>query len=129
MNVDDEEILPQDDDGVKAPVFVLPGAGATTAQGIGGGTGTASASPILPQPFLANTDTGTDTESLSMRIEQTLADDGRFLPLLPQLEIATNDETGRVTVLGTLQDALLRRSLLATIHAVPGVTDVIDKTT
>lgn len=125
---EDDRIVSEDEDGLIAPVFVLPGAGATTAQGIGGGAGTATGSPLIPQPVAPDFGTSRGSDSLADRVEQTLAEDGRFSGLLTALAVTADDNSGQVTLTGTLDDPDLRPSLIATLHAVPGVTAVNDQT-
>ena len=130
MKPDDDKFMTETADGVEAPVFVLPGAGATTAQGIGSGSGTSTGSPIIPQPFLADIENGRHhgTDSLADRIEELIAEDGRFSALLDQLNITADDQNGQVTVTGSAPAGDQYRSLIAMLHAVPGVTAVTDQT-
>ena len=117
----------EDDGEPKAPVVVLPGAGPTTTQGLGLAGGTVAGAPVLPQPVVPSDVGQTSPDNLADRIEQILAQDGRFRTLLPALTVSA-DDAGHITLSGSLPDLSLKRSLLATLHAVPGVTAVDDGT-
>ena len=123
MNTDNEAFL-NDGDAPVAPAVVMPGVGATTTPGGSLGTGTI---PILPALFAAGTD-ATGSGGLASRLEQRLAEDGRFSPLLPTLNVAADDATGHVTLTGTAPDPDLLPFLLSSLRAVPGVTGVTDRT-
>ena len=127
MSTDDDRILTDDDGRPEAPAVVFPGAGLTSTQGLGSGGGLLSGSPIIPPPVVSPTEAGAAPDNLAGRIEQTLAEDGRFTALLSALSLSA-DDAGHVTVTGSLPDAALKRSLLATVHAIPGVSQVTDET-
>lgn len=104
----------------EAPAIVLP---SPNSQGVGGQpSGIAPGTLIAPQPILDD-GTGGGDSNLAGRIEQTLAEDGRFSGLTAGLVITT-DDSGVVHLSGSLPSESRRRSLLATLRALPGVTDV-----
>lgn len=107
--------------------IMFPGAGATPTQGLGTGGGILTGSPVVP-PVLADEEEDDSSDGLAGRIEQVLAEDGRFARLLPGLSYSA-DRAGRVTLAGSLPDDTLRSSLLATVRAVPGVAEVSDRLT
>ncbi len=102
------------DDQPQSPVVVLPGAGMT-------------GSPIIPEPVLGTDEGGASPDNLAARIEQTLAEDGRFTSLMNGLSWVA-DDSGHVTLTGSLPNAALKHSLLATVRALPGVSQVTDRT-
>lgn len=124
MNASDDQ---QEDNGGgldQAPAVVLP---LPNAQGVGGQpSGFASGAIISPPPVVGDGSAaaGADTNLVS-RIEQTLAEDGRFSAFAAGL-IITTDNDGTVHLAGPVPSEDRRRSLLATLHSLPGVTAVTD---
>ena len=127
MNTDEDRLIRDGEGQADAPLVVLPGAGATTTQGLGSGAGTMTGSPILPQPIVSREEGAPTSDNLADHIERTLAEDGRFTGLLPALSF-TNDDAGHVTISGTLTNPTLKASLLAALRAIPGVVQVSDET-
>ncbi len=118
-----------DDEGGRreGPVLVLPATGPTSTEGLSFGAGTVTGVPILPEPVVADGDPS-PPGGLAERLERRLAEDGRFARLLPALSVATDEESGRVTLAGPALDPDLLPFLLTSLRAVPGVTAVEDRT-
>ncbi len=124
MNTPDEQ-QPDGGGAFEAPAIVLP---SPNTQGVGGQpSGFAPGVLIAPQPIMDD-GTGGGDSNLAGRIEQTLAEDGRFSAFAPGL-VVTTDADGTVHLSGSLPREDRRRSLLATLRALPGVTDVQDNLT
>ncbi len=104
-----------------APAVVLP---SPSAQGVTGGLqGVASAvSPIAPQPLIGAS--GADPDALAVRIEDALAEDGRFAALVPQVGISVSG--GKARLSGAVPSEGQRQSLLSAVRAVRGVEEVAD---
>ena len=104
-----------------APAVVLP---SPNTQGMSGGLQgfPSSLSAIAPQPLLDPT--GGDADSLAARVEDALAEDGRFTALVAGLVIDAGD--GAVRLSGTGPSEGRRQSLLSAVRAVPGVGAVSD---
>jgi hypothetical protein len=127
MNVPDNQQQNNDEVFDEAPVVVLP---SPNAQGISGQpTGFPSGVAIAPPPDVGAAEGTTGPEAnLSSRIEQVLAEDGRYSAFAAQLVLTTDDD-GTVHLAGSVPSEDRRRSLLATVHALPGVTAVQDALT
>ncbi|MBV9852747.1 MAG: BON domain-containing protein [Armatimonadetes bacterium] len=126
MSADEDQILKQDDGSPEAPAVVLPSPNALSPVNQGSGAAVGTGFPVFPQPVVSSGTGGAASDDLAARIEETLAEDGRFTGLLSRLTFAADAE-GRVTLSGSLPDPALKPSLLATLHAVPGVTGVVDE--
>jgi len=126
---DSQARRPADDGGGESPV-ILPGVNAEV--GLSGQVSGTVGPLIAPVPLVdrrgqLDDGDGGDGDDLADRIEQALADDGRFASLLPRLEFAARG--GVVTLSGPVPNPDLKRSLLATVRAIPGVEDVEDRLT
>lgn len=116
----DDNTTPEDAAGPdEGPAVVLP---SPALESLAGGQTDfmAPASLVAPSPILPGITTG--EPSLADRIEQALADDGRFIALLRRLTITVDG--GMVSLSGTVPSLGLKRSLLVTLHAIPGVEGV-----
>ncbi|MDQ2686995.1 MAG: BON domain-containing protein [Armatimonadota bacterium] len=122
MNASDDQS--QNDGGVldEAPVVVFP---SPNGQGIGGQpTGFPSGVAVAPSPNVGASEGAADAGvNLSSRIEQTLAEDGRFSAFASQLVITT-DNDGTIHLAGSVPSDERRQHLIATLRTLPGVTDV-----
>ncbi len=78
---------------------------------------------VSPQPLVATPDTS-GARSLADRVEQTLAEDGRFTAFLPHIVITVDD--GLAHLSGHIPSLAQKQSLLAALRAVPGVTAIGD---
>lgn len=81
---------------------------------------------ISPQP-LADSSGASGSLSLADTLEQTLAGDGRFAALLPQLVVTVDG--GAVHLAGHVPSDAQKRSLLAVVRGVPGVANISDALT
>ena len=109
----------------QAPAVVLP---SPNAQGVGGQpSGFAPGALVAPQPLLDDDPAG-GSLTLAGRIEQVLAEDGRFSAFASRLVITADDDDA-VHLAGPVPSEDRRRSLVATLRALPGVTDVQDALT
>ena len=116
----DKDTLPEDAAGSdEGPAVVLPSPALPSVAG-GQSDFLAPTSLIAPPPLLP-TEGGADA-ALADRIEQALVDDGRFAPFLSRLVITVDGDV--VSLSGTLPSLGLKRSLLVTLYAIPGVGDV-----
>ncbi len=111
-----------DEEPEKAPVIVAPLPGIPSA-GFATGAASMPGSLISPPVFAENADTPGHA-SLASRIEQTLAEDGRFAGFLSHLQITV--DSGLVHLAGLVPSASQKHSLLSAIHGVPGVAAVSD---
>jgi len=108
-----------------APPVVLP---SPNTQSIGGQTlGFPTSAVIGPQPIVRDMDAPGD-EDLAGRVEQTLAEDGRFAAFVTGLVVITGNG-GRVTISGPIPSEGQRHGLIAAVQSVPGVSEVSDETT
>ena len=108
-----------------APPIVLPVPGMPSA-GIARLPEYSAGSLISPQPFVDTSD-ASGSRSLADRVEQALAEDGRFTALLPQIVITVDD--GLAHLSGTIPSLAQKQSLLAAVRSVPGVAAVSDALT
>jgi len=105
-----------------APPIVLPLPNIPSL-GIANTPESSAGSLVSPQPFVETMEASNPT-SLADRVEQTLAEDGRFAALLPQIVITVDD--GLAHLSGHIPTAAQKQSLLAAVLAVPGVTGISD---
>lgn len=127
---DEDDILSRDDDSnAAAPPVVGLGLNSGTAGGgvMQGGSGMNLAA-IAPAPLVGDTDDGGGDAALADRVEAIINDDGRFRAFASGLTFLV-DEAGVVSLSGSVPSADMKRSLLASIHAVPGVAGVQENLT
>lgn len=125
MNASNDQT--QNDGGVldEAPIVVLP---SPNAQGISGQpTGFPAGVAVAPPPVVGDAE-GVADINLARRIEQVLTEDGRFSAFASQLVITT-DSDGTVHLAGPVPSDERRQHLIATLRALPGVTNVQDALT
>ncbi len=126
---EDDDILTRDEDGNEAaPLIVgLPLASGTAAGGVMQGGSGMNLAAISPAPLVGDPDDG-GGDNLADRVESIIADDGRFRAFASGLTFLV-DEAGIVSLSGSVPSADMKRSLLASIHAVPGVAGVQENLT
>jgi len=105
-----------------APPVVLPIPGMPSA-GIANMPESSPGSLIAPQPFVDTADAAGPVP-LADRVEQTLAEDGRFTALLPRITVTVDG--GLVHLSGHIPFLTQKQSLLAALRAVPGVAGITD---
>ncbi len=105
-----------------APPIVMPVPGMPSA-GIANLPDTAPGSLISPQPFVESGG-ASGAAFLADRIEQALAEDGRFAAFLPHILVTVDG--GLAHLSGRLPTLAQKQSLLAAVRAVPGVATVSD---
>jgi len=116
----DKDTLPEDAAGSdEGPAVILPSPALESLTG--GQTDFMTPTSLIAPPLLLPTEDSADS-ALADRIEQALVDDGRFAPFVSRLAITVDGDV--VSLSGVLPSLGLKRSLLVTLYAIPGIGDV-----
>lgn len=125
----EDDILTRDDQGNEAapPVVGLGLNSGTAAGGVMQGGSGMNLAAIAPAPLVGDTEGGSDA-ALADRVEAIINDDGRFRAFASGLTFLV-DDAGVVSLSGSVPSADLKRSLLASVHAIPGVAGITENLT
>ncbi len=121
--IEPEDLQPEQNGQDAEPTVILPQPNAYS--GVTGmlADGNVASPAILPPPLLESPDEADENGMLADRISSVLSDDGRFAPYVPHLTIVASD--GQVQLGGPIA-AAFHKSLVMTVYAIPGVTEVDD---